>query len=324
MRKILIEIPTWLGDCVMATPAIENIIKQYPNIQITIFGSSVATEIFKYHPQVDRIVVDESRNKKYRIYYLYRLAKQLGRFDCALSFRRTITSKLFIFFTKASLKKKYRRYDKIPTHQVNRYNDFVNIALHKNNIASKLIIHTNSKPLKLDKKILGINPGASYGSAKRWYPDEFAKVASVLSAQYNIVIFGGNSEVDIASDIEKKLVDNGVKNYTNLAGKTSVSALIKQLSILDLFITGDSGPMHVAAAFQVPTVAIFGPTKDKETAQWMNQKSVIIKKNLECQPCMKRICPLKHHNCMKKIKANEVLDATVKILAQSNDKVCVR
>jgi heptosyltransferase-2 len=67
--------------------------------------------------------------------------------------------------------------------------------------------------------------------------------------------------------------------------------------------------MHVAAAFQVPTVAIFGPTKDDETSQWMNDKSVIVKKNLDCQPCMKRTCPLKHHNCMKLITSAKVIDA---------------
>ena len=77
-----------------------------------------------------------------------------------------------------------------------------------------------------------------------------------------------------------------------------------------MFITGDSGPMHLASAFQVPTVAIFGPTQDTETSQWMNDKSTIVKKNLDCQPCMMRSCPLKHHNCMKYIKSVDVLNAT--------------
>ena len=67
--------------------------------------------------------------------------------------------------------------------------------------------------------------------------------------------------------------------------------------------------MHLAASFQVPTVAIFGPTKDEETSQWMNNKSIIVKKDLDCQPCMQRTCPLKHHNCMKHIKAIDVLNA---------------
>ncbi|SMN16777.1 ADP-heptose--lipooligosaccharide heptosyltransferase II [uncultured Candidatus Thioglobus sp.] len=327
MDKILIEIPTWLGDCVMATPAIENIIKLQPNAQITIFGSKVATEVFKYHPKVNRVVIDRSRSEKYRIYYLYKLAKQLGEFDCALSFRRTITSKLFVFFTNASLKGNYRRYDKKPRHQVNRYNDFINATLNANITAAKLIIHTNLKkiePSKSNKKVLGINPGASYGSAKRWHPNKFAKVASELSGEYDMVIFGSEKETGMAQDIEKSLIKMGATNYQNLAGKTSILKLIERIAQLDLFITGDSGPMHVAAAFQVPTVAVFGPTKDEETSQWMNKKSIIVKKNLNCQPCMKRICPLKHHNCMKKIKANEVLSATVKILAQSDGRACDR
>jgi heptosyltransferase-2 len=94
--------------------------------------------------------------------------------------------------------------------------------------------------------------------------------------------------------------------------------LIDRISKLDLFITGDSGPMHVAAAFQIPTVAIFGPTRDDETSQWMNEKSLIVKKNLECQPCMQRTCPLQHHNCMNLIKSIDVLNAVKRI-----DKVVV-
>ena len=72
----------------------------------------------------------------------------------------------------------------------------------------------------------------------------------------------GQDEKDIASDIEKYLIEKGVSNYQNLSGQTSITELISQISKLDLFITGDSGPMHLAAAFQIPTVAIFGPTKD--------------------------------------------------------------
>ena len=110
-------------------------------------------------------------------------------------------------------------------------------------------------------------------------------------------------------DIEKSLIEKGVDNYQNLAGETTIPDLINHISKLDLFITGDSGPMHVAAAFQVPTVAIFGPTKDDETSQWMNEKSIIVKKNLDCQPCMKRTCPLGHHDCMNLIKAVDVLQS---------------
>jgi heptosyltransferase-2 len=312
MYKVLIEVPTWLGDCVMATPAIENIVNLHPDVDITIFGSAVSTKVFEHHPNVQRIVIDGSRKQKFRIFHLCKQARQLGRFDCAISFRRTLASKLFVWFSKATVKGSYRRYTKQAIHQVIRYNDFVNKVFRVNTSASQLIIYKSPKPAKIhksEKKLLGINPGASYGSAKRWYPEEFATVANVLSSQYDIIIFGGPGEKDIAMDIENSLSEKGVKNYQNLAGDTSISELIDNIANLDLFITGDSGPMHVAAAFQIPTVAIFGPTKDNETSQWMNDKSIIVKKNLECQPCMKRTCPLQHHNCMKLITAVEVLDA---------------
>ena len=310
MYKVLIEVPTWLGDCVMATPAIENIVNLHPDANITIFGSAVSTKVFEHHPNVQRIVIDDSRKQKFRIFHLYKQAKQLGGFDCAISFRRTLVSKLFVWFSKATLKGNYRRYTKQAIHQVIRYNDFVNTVFKISTTASQLTIYKNPKPskaIKSDKKLLGINPGASYGSAKRWYPEEFAKVASELSSQYDIVIFGGPGEKDIAMDIENSLSEKGVKNYQNFAGQTSISELIEHIASLDLFITGDSGPMHVAAAFQIPTVAIFGPTKDDETSQWMNDKSAIVKEDLDCQPCMQRTCPLGHHNCMKLIKADVVL-----------------
>ena len=176
--------------------------------------------------------------------------------------------------------------------------------------SGKLLINQATKPTKKNPTpIVGINPGASYGSSKRWYPEKFAEVAIELSSQYEILIFGGLDEKDIASDIENILINKGVLNYKNIAGKTTITELVECISKLDLFISGDSGPMHIAASFQVPTVAIFGPTRDNETSQWMNQKSIIVKKHLDCQPCMKRTCPLLHHNCMKMIKAGDILNA---------------
>ncbi|MBT6965751.1 MAG: lipopolysaccharide heptosyltransferase II [Flavobacteriales bacterium] len=302
--KILIELPTWLGDAVMVTPTIENLSNFFNDSEITLIGSIVAIEALKNHPKVTKTYVLE---KNY--FNLYNTIKSFGEFDVFFSFRSSFRSKFMKFFISSKRKYQFDKNKFINTHQVEKYNNFVNDSLNINTFASKLILHTEKKNKDGKNKLLGINPGASFGSAKRWYPKEFADVASDLSSQYDIIIFGGPGEKDIANDIENYLIEKGVDNYQNLAAKTTIKELITQISYLDLFITSDSGPMHLAAAFQVPTVAIFGPTMDNETSQWMNEKSIIVKKNLECQPCMKRTCPLGHHNCMKQVKALDVLVA---------------
>ena len=303
--KILIELPTWLGDCVMATPAIENIVNFHNDVEITFIGSFVSIEAMKNHPKSIKTVIFD---KKYG--FLYRSAKSLGSFDAFFSFRSSFRSKILKFLISAKKKYQFDKNKYQHRHQVEKYNDFINDSLNINSNPGKLQLYTQDQSTEVaHKPILGINPGASYGSAKRWYPKEFAKVVAKLSVEYDIIIFGGPGEKDIASDIEKSLIKSGLTNYQNLAGNTTIPELISRISNLDLFITGDSGPMHVAAAFQVPTVAIFGPTRDKETSQWMNDKSIIVKKNLDCQPCMKRTCPLQHHDCMNLIKAIDVLKA---------------
>ena len=306
--KIFIEIPTWLGDAIMTTPAIQNIIKTYPEAKITLLGSFVSTQAFKDYPNIEKVLVDDTKKSGNRYKNLISLAKSIGKVEIAISFRRSFSSKFMMFFVKAKKKFNYKRLTKEEIHLCIRYNDFVNKVLNLNNQVGDLKLYF--KPFSYSKPTLGINPGATYGSAKRWYPNEFAKVAITLSSKYDIVIFGGPAETDIANDIEKELIKNGITNYQNLAGKTTIPELIEKIAGLDLFITNDSGPRHIAAAYKTKTIAIFGPTKFTETNQWNNDKNgLIVTKNLDCAPCMKRSCPLKHHNCMKEITADDVLKA---------------
>jgi len=302
--KLLIELPTWMGDTVMATPAIENLVIFFNNPEIVLIGSFISLEILKNHPNVHKTII---LDKKFTS--LFKVNHGLGKFDAFFTFRSSSRAKFLKFIVSSNNKYQFKKNKYSNRHQVEKYNDFVNDSLHTDFPAGPLRIHTNNSKKNKSKKILGINPGASYGSAKRWYPHKFAEVVSKLSKQFDIIIFGSNNEKDFAKEIEKLLIVKGISNYQNLAGKTTITELINCISNLDLFITGDSGPMHLAASFQVPTIAIFGPTKDDETSQWMNDSSIVVKKNLDCQPCMKRTCPLKHHNCMKLIKAQEVIDS---------------
>ena len=157
-----------------------------------------------------------------------------------------------------------------------------------------------------DDFVIGVNPGATYGSAKRWYPDRFAAVSEKLAAEWSakIVIFGGPGETDMAADIEQRL---GKGTCLNLAGKTTIRELMALIKRCNFFITNDSGPMHVAAALDVPVVAIFGSTDHTGTSPY-SHKAVVVRQDVECAPCKLRECPT-DHRCMTAVTVDDVLDA---------------
>ncbi len=267
--KIFIEIPTWLGDAVMVTPAIETIVRVYPDCMLTLFGSHSSIETLRKGPNVRRTMIDDSKKRGNRLLHLKRIAINAGTFDLAFSFRRGFPTKVLFFFIKSKKKFIYKKNIKDNTHQVIKYNNFVNHYLGTEYKTTDLRLHFNK--FTYNKQTLGINPGATYGSAKRWYPEEFAKVALALCSKYNIVIFGGSDEVQIANDIQSILEKERVSNIENIAGKTTIPQLIERIAGLDLFLTNDSGPMHIAAAFKIKTVAIFGPTKNDVNFQTLKR-----------------------------------------------------
>lgn len=313
--KILIILPNWLGDAIMATPALEALCKLYPDAKLTLVGSYVSIEAFKYHPNCIRHYVDETKKGGNRFVNTYRFAKELGAHDMAITFRNQLHSSLLLFWSGTPITTGRRSWHSLflltrsikpahPSHLVEQYRDIAQSLSTSPLIIEHLKLYIPSH--RYSRPTLGINPGATYGSAKRWYPEKFAEVARAYADRYDIILFGGPNEIGMAKDIEARL--NGI-NITNLAGKTSVQELCSFIGGLDIFITNDSGPMHIAAAYQVPTVAIFGPTRHLETSQWMNEKSIIVRHDMKCAPCMKRECPLGHHECMKSITSHEVIEA---------------
>jgi heptosyltransferase-2 len=350
--KLLVILPNWLGDAVMATAAIESLCECYPHARLTLVGSFVSVEALKHHPMCTNAYVDETKKSGNRLANTYRFAKMIGRHDAAVSFRNQLHASLLLRWTGTPRTVARRSWHSLLfltdavkiTPEERNSSDYANAefssaegsradkphlikhSLHLveqyQRLADRLCGNeTAPGPLRLfitpqhfDRPTLGINPGATYGSAKRWYPEKFAAVAAHFSDRYDIVIFGGPGETAMAEAIEKDLQERGVENYRNLAGETTIPELCAAIGGLSLFVTNDSGPMHVAAAYRVPTVAIFGPTRYKETCQWGNPKSAIVRHDLECAPCMKRECPLKHHECMKSIEAYEVIEAAEKLI----------
>ena len=298
----------------MLTPAVENIVSASKNVRLYLISYGNIGDLFIEHPNVEFVI----KTKK-NIRNSLSLIKELNlSFDIFLSFRSSYRSTILKFFVPAKKKYQYSKRKYSFGHQVEKYNKFVNDALETSFPAGNLKIYSSSIILKNSKSVLGINPGSAYGEAKCWPPDKFSKLAISLAEKFDIVIFGGKNDIPRANLIEKKIAKKGVKNLKNLAGKTTINDLVNGISNLDLFITGDSGPMHIAAAFHIPTISIFGPTKSDETSPWMNPNSLIMKRDLECQPCMKRTCPLGHHQCMNEIRSQEVVKKSISLLRNAN------
>ena len=375
--RILIELPTWLGDAVMASAAVEAIAKHAafgagnltskfngsgeqdfsfssqnfgsvtqeiqifkndtPNldgkfeavrgenltaserenqnlenltaqsVKIVFFGSFAACELFKAHPNCECAIMDGSKKAKFRLWRLFWQARNLGKFDAAFSFRSSFASKILLFGARARRKFAFKKSND-DAHQVQKYLKFVKAALNLKRADDELKLYF--EPRKFDAPVLGLNPGASYGSAKRWYPAYFAQVALHFKDKFKIMIFGGAGERDMCEQIERILRKNGAE-CENLAGKTSVRELCENIGGIGqsggIFVTNDSGPMHIAAAYKTPTIALFGPTRFTQTCPWRNENARILHLNLECMPCMKRVCPLKTHACMKDLSPQAVI-----------------
>ena len=307
--KILIETPSWLGDSVMLTPTLQNLKIIFPNSTLILVGSKVGIEILKDFG--DEYFILERKN---RFSNLRKLVKEIGKIDISISFRTSFFSGLLQFLSKAEIRvarssvaNSFFLTNKISvsqnSHQVEKYLEILNFQ--NSDEVQKFDLKLNFKPKKFAKPTLGINAGATYGNAKRWYPEKFAEVINNLSYKFEIILFGGKNEVEINSDIEKMCQTK----VLNLAGKTSIQDLAENIGGLSLFITNDSGPMHIAGAYKIPTIAIFGSTNHTETDQWKNPNQIIVRKNITCSPCMKRECPLKHHECMKNIEVSDILEA---------------
>ena len=320
--KLLLLLPNWLGDAVMATAAIESLCERFPQARLTLVGSFVSVEALKHHPLCVNAYVDETKKSGNRFLSTYRFAKKIGKHDAAVSFRNQPHASLLLRWTGTPATIARRSWhsalllsDAVPLsreqHLVEQYQQLADRLIGTAMVPGKLRLFI--APETFERATLGINPGATYGSAKRWYPEKFAAVAAHFADRFDILIFGGPGETAMADAIEADLKTRGVANVQNLAGKTTIEQLCAAIGGLSLFITNDSGPMHVAAAYHIPTVAIFGPTRYRETCQWKNPRSAIVRHDMPCAPCMKRECPLKHHECMKSIEAYEVIEAAEKL-----------
>ncbi len=161
--------------------------------------------------------------------------------------------------------------------------------------------------------VVGVSPGAAYGGAKRWLPERFAEAAVGVARerQATVAIFGAREEMDICELVQQRIEAVG-QRCVNFAGTTGLTEFIELAAACEVYLTNDSGPMHIASALGVPTVAIFGATDELATGP-TGAQSRVVREPVECSPCLLRECPI-DHRCMTRVSAGRVAEAALGLI----------
>jgi heptosyltransferase-2 len=326
VEKIMVRMTNWVGDAVMTTPALSYVRATFPDSEIVVVANPLVAELFQYHPDCDRVLVFDKKKEHQGVAGFNRFRAQLRQehFDLAILFQNAIEAAFMAACALIPRRAGYKTDGRgwllnygVPTadrkhglHHTEYYLKMVReLGLSGGADCLKLALTDDeqqwaSQQMSGDRWV-AINPGAAYGSAKRWIPERFAAVADNLAEnhQVQIILTGGPGEREIGADIEHSMHSRPL----NLIGQTSVRQMMAILSRCRLMVTNDSGPMHVAAAFGVPIVAVFGPT-DHRTTSPHAQTCRIIRSDADCAPCMLRQCPT-DHRCMEAVTVNDVVTA---------------
>lgn len=339
VEKLLIRAVNWVGDAVMTTPAIGAARESFPQAEITLLANPLVAQLFLPHPWVDRVITFDRNGAHKGIAGRFRLAAELRKehFDAAIILPNSFDSAVVpwlagiprilgkksdgrgLLLTDSYLPEK----GAAAGHEVENYLDLLrSFGISGHASAPHLTILPEEEQqagvqlaqagIMPEDFVIGINPGAAFGSAKRWYPERFAEVGRRLAAAWGarVVIFGGPGETDIAAAIQQELAGGCL----NLAGSTTVRQLMALLQRCNFLVTNDSGPMHIAAAFNVPLVAIFGPTDHTGTAPF-SDRAAVVRREVECAPCKLRECPT-DHRCMTAVSADDVIEAALQIVSR--------
>ncbi len=331
IMKILVRSTNWIGDAVMTTPAMGSIRAAFPSSEIVLAANPVVSELMSPHPFCDRVIVYDKKGPHRGIRGLWKFSRLLAmeRFDMAILFQNAIEAAIMVRLAGIKTRAGYATDGRaiLLTHAIGVTEEARRLhhTQYYMNMLAELGIPRAGLGLRLqctDEEmrwaggVLGpgkwaaINPGAAYGSAKRWYPERFGQVADVLASDfgYQSLLVGGPGEAEIGPEIESRMRSK----VLNMIGRTSVRQLMAILASVRLVITNDSGPMHVAAAFGRPIVALFGPTDHSATSP-LSSRFSLVRKETECAPCFKRQCPT-DHRCMADISADDVLHAVETLL----------
>jgi heptosyltransferase-2 len=358
VKKILIRGPNWIGDAVMCTPALAALRSSFPHAQITLLVNSTIAELLQENPHLDHIWIYDKAGRHRDLMGKLNLSQEIAResFDVAVLFQNAFEAALLARLARIPVRYGYPTdgrgflltvhapLPKGSCHQVDYYLHLLK-PLGINGSSKKLCLKTTpqedettreylrSQGIHDAETVVGINPGATYGAAKRWSTERYARLADRMIESLNakVLILGGPGEEKLGHAISAQMKNTALV----LSGRLTVRELMAAIRQCNLLITNDSGPMHIAAAFEVPLVAIFGPTNPRITSPWSDQSSalsasgggsggLLLRKPVECSPCLLRECPI-DHRCMTRITVEEVFEAAEKQLkAQSSSGGSIR
>lgn len=335
--RILIRAANWVGDAIMTTPVIRGVRKNFPQAHITVLAKPWVIPVFENNPHVDEIMVYDNKGRHKMGMGTLRLAGDMRKlqFDLAILMQNAFEAALLAFLAgipervgyntdgRSLLLNRCVRLDPALKrgHLIDYYIGLLKgSGLKADGRQLELFIADTDKGFAQNlleenglggkRPVVGINPGATGGTAKRWFPDRYAKICRQLSHDYKtkILLFGGPADKALGQEIMAMAPGCCI----NIAGKTSLAQAFALIEKCDLFVTNDSGLMHAAAAMNVNQVALIGSTDFVATAP-SNQNSIMVREPTSCAPCLKKECPI-DHRCMTRIGVDRVMEVCRSVL----------
>jgi heptosyltransferase-2 len=319
IRRLLVRAPNWVGDVVLSLPAVRDLRRAFPAARLSVLARPWVADLYGAVPAVDAVVLSRGLRADMELVR--------GAFDAAVLLPNSFGTAFVAW--RACIPERWgfatdgrgpllTRAPRVPRSTRGRSQVYYYRAM-----LDGLGIDTKATPdaslrcpeewrergralLGSDGPWLGLNPGAFFGTAKRWLPERYGAVGDLVSRRTGarVVLVGGRAERALADEIAAGMA----AKPRVLTGETTLPELLGVLSCLDGFVTNDSGPMHLAAALGVRQVAVFGSTDWRETAPF-TERATVVREPVECSPCMLRECPI-DHRCMRGVTVERVAEAT--------------
>jgi heptosyltransferase II len=332
MHRILVIAPNWIGDAVMSQPLLAVIKASYPNAAIDVLATPWVAPVYRACSEVAELIESDLRHGQLQWGLRRALATQIKQRDYAScyvlpnSFKSALIPWLANIPVRIGYQGELRRFLLTETKANSPKTQRIPMVEHYANLCTPDTLtrlpHLSPTASELEAartrlQVAGIQtdsfvvlcPGAEYGPSKRWPAAHFAALAqSVLKEKPNasVVLLGSSSDRAIGDAIVSGAASQG--RIFNWCGTPSLDEAIAIISLCSKVVSNDSGLMHIAAALQVPQVAIFGSSDPNHTPP-NSAKAIIISLHLPCSPCHQRECPLGHLNCLNQISPESVFAA---------------